>query len=107
MIKIVQWKADEEVVMAKAKKEDTQVQEKDTVKAANDKSISIDTIAEAFERRFDYLSARTVMKEALSKLGLGDKTSLTKEEVGKLAGLLPELEEGMAPVVEALNNLLK
>ena len=90
--------------MAKAKKEEL-VAGQESTKAKDQFPISL--ITEAFEKRFDYQSARTVLKEGLTKLGLGEKDQLTREEVQKLIDIAPNLEENMAVVVEALNALLK
>ena len=62
-------------------------------------------IVAALELRYDHLSARNVLAEAVAAARLGDKDDYTVEELSRLAWVLHARGERAAPASEALLEL--
>ena len=59
----------------------------------------------ALERRYDYYSARNILKEALVGAAVGDKDGYTPEEVGALTGVLKSIGDRLDEVIPFFEEL--
>ena len=61
-----------------------------------------DTLLAALGRRFDHLSAQTILADAIVAARIGDKDDFTVEEVSRLAWVLRSAEDRVDAAAEAL-----
>ena len=59
----------------------------------------------AFEKRYDFQSARSVFQNAVAHAGLDDKGEYTADEVKNIAAAVPNIGDAVEPIVSALQKL--
>jgi len=65
-------------------------------------ALTNDGLITAFERRFDFVSARVMVKEALAAAGLGQKDGYEASDIDALIAALPKVADRTESVTEAL-----
>lgn len=67
--------------------------------------VSHAALVNAFEARYDYLAARTVLNDALKNSGVGEKKSYSPDDIGKLhAALEAAGERNLDKITKALGG---
>lgn len=67
--------------------------------------VSLEQITAAVEKRYDYFSARVIVREALRAASLGEKTSYDAGELNALVEVLPTVGERLDDVINTLQAL--